>query len=93
MLLILVIKAEQVIPVRSAEPVVRVDVPEAAMSPIVQVAEPEPATTRKEHPQMRHAALKIYPQSGINEGRSPLRFADSPPMRLRRDGGRKGGAG
>ena len=46
MLLILVIKAEQVIPVRSAEPVVRVDVPEAAMSPIVKVAEPEPGRPR-----------------------------------------------
>lgn len=91
--LFLVTKAAQDVPPGIRQAVVRVHVPEAADRPIVQVAEPEPATTRKEHPQMRHAALKIYPQSGINEGRSPLRFADSPPMRLRRDGGRKGGAG
>ena len=91
--LFLVSKAAQDVPPGIRQAIVRVHVPEAADRPIVQVAEPEPATTRKEHPQMRHAALKIYPQSGINEGRSPLRFADSPPMRLRRDGGRKGGAG
>lgn len=91
--LFLVTKAAQDVPPGIRQAIVRVHVPEAADRPIVQVAEPEPATTRKEHPQMRHAALKIYPQSGINEGRSPLRFADSPPMRLRRDGGRKGGAG
>ena len=91
--LFLVTKAAQDVPPGIRQAIVRVHVPEAADRPIVQVAEPEPATTRKEPPQMRHAALKIYPQSGINEGRSPLRFADSPPMRLRRDGGRKGGAG
>lgn len=91
--LFLVSKAAQDVPPGIRQAIVRVHVPEAADRPIVQVAEPEPATTRKEPPQMRHAALKIYPQSGINEGRSPLRFADSPPMRLRRDGGRKGGAG
>ena len=35
-------KAEQVMPERRAEPVGRVDAPEAAMSPIGQEAEPEP---------------------------------------------------
>lgn len=78
--LFLVSKAAQDVPPGIRQAIVRVHVPEAGVRPIVQVAEPEPATTRKEHPQMRHAALKIYPQSGINEGRSPLRSADSPPL-------------
>lgn len=66
--LFLVTKAAQDVPPGIRQAIVRVHVPEAADRPIVQIAEPEPATTRKEHPQMRHTALKIYPQVGLMRG-------------------------
>ena len=77
--LFLVTKAAQDVPPGIRQAIVRVHVPEAADRPIVQIAEPEPATTRKEHPQMRHTALKIYPQAGLMRG-GPLSASRIHPL-------------
>lgn len=75
----MVTKAAQDVPPGIRQAIVRVHAPEAADRPIVQVAEPEPATTRKEHPQMRHTALKIYPQAGLMRG-GPLSASRIHPL-------------
>ena len=82
--------AEQDVPPGIRERVVRIRVAQTGIRPVVQIAEPEP---RERTPRNMHHATLSFAACLPHLGEDPSPLRGFTPMRLRRDGGKKGGAG